>query len=73
MKTLNERIVDVSLHLQTLGAPEFRSQVQEAVDKKDRNLLLAVCNKAKVPAVYFSAVASVVFSVSPNQKWPEFW
>ena len=71
MKTFNEKILDVSSHLQTLAAPEYFSQVQDAIEKKDRNLLLAVCRKAKVPAVYFSTVASVIFSVSPNQKWPE--
>ena len=72
MKTLDKRIADVSFHLQTLAAPEFSSQVQEAVEKKDRNLLLAVCKKAKVPAIYLSTIVSVIFSVGPNQKWPEY-
>jgi hypothetical protein len=71
MKTLNERIADVSSYLQTLANPEFSSQVQGAVEKNDRNLLIAVCRKAKVPSVYFGTIASVIFSVSPNQKWPE--
>ena len=72
MKTLSEKIVDVSFHLQTLSKPEFCSQVQDAVDKKDRGLLVKICKKAKVPAIYLATVVSVLLSVSPNQKWPEY-
>jgi len=72
MKALNERIADVSFHLQTLVTPEFYSQVQDAVEKKDRNLLIKVCKKAKVPAIYLGTVASVLFSIGPDQKWPNF-
>jgi len=72
MKALNERIVAVSFHLQTLAAPEFCSQVQDAVEKKDRNLLIKVCRKAKVPAIYLGTVVSVLLSVGPNQKWPDW-
>jgi hypothetical protein len=70
MKALNERIADVSFHLQTLAAPEFCSQVQDAVEKKDRNLLIKVCKKAKVPAIYLGTVVSVLLSIGPDQKWP---
>jgi hypothetical protein len=70
MKALNERITDVSFHLQTLAAPEFCSQVQDAVEKKDRNLLIKVCKKAKVPAIYLGTVVSVLLSIGPDQKWP---
>jgi hypothetical protein len=72
MKALNERISDVAFHLQTLAFPEFCSQVQDAVEKKDRNLLIKICKKAKVPAVYLSTVSSVLLSVSPDQKWPSW-
>lgn len=72
MKTLSEKIVDVSFHLQTLSKPEFCSQVQDAVDKKDRSLLVKICKKAKVPAIYLATVVSVLLSVGPNQKWPEY-
>ncbi len=71
MKTLNERIVDVSSHLQTLAAPEFCSQVKDAVEKKDRNLLIKVCRKAKVPRIYLGTIVSVLLSVGPDQKWPD--
>ena len=70
MKTLNERIADVSYHLQSLTAPEFSDSVQEAVERKDRNLLVKLCKKAKIPAVYSGTVVSVLLSVSPQQKWP---
>lgn len=70
MKTLNERIVDVSFHLQSLTAPEFFSQVRDAVERKDKNSLIQVCKKAKIPAVYLGTVVSILLSVSPEQKWP---
>jgi len=70
MKTLNERIADVSFHLQSLTAPEFYSQVQDAVERKDKNSLIKVCKKAKIPGIYLGTVVSVLLSVHPDQKWP---
>jgi hypothetical protein len=70
MKTLNVRIADVSFHLQSLTAPEFFPQVQDAVERKDKNLLIQVCKKAKIPAIYLGTVVSVLLSVGPEQKWP---
>jgi hypothetical protein len=70
MKALNERISDVSFHLQSLAAPEFTSKVQDAVERKDRNSLIKVCKKAKIPGSYIDIVVSVLLSVSPEQKWP---
>ena len=71
MKTLKERIADVSFHLQSLTAPEVFSQVQNAVERKDKNSLIKVCKKAKIPAVYLGTVVSVLLSVGPEQKWPD--
>jgi hypothetical protein len=70
MKTLTERIAEVSYHLQSLTAPEFSSQVQNAVERKDKKSLIQVCKKAKIPAVYLGTVVSVLLSVGPEQKWP---
>lgn len=70
MKTLNERIADVSLYLQSLTAPDFFPEVQDAVERKDKNLLVKVCRKAKIPDIYSGIVASVLLSVSPENKWP---
>lgn len=71
MKALNERITDMSFHLQSLAAPEIYSQVQDAVEKKDKNLLVQVCKKAKIPAIYRGTVVSVLVSMSSDQpKWP---
>jgi len=70
MKTLNERIADVSFYLQSLTRPEFFSQVQDAVERKDKNSLIRVCKNAKIPAVYLRTVVSILLSVGPNQKWP---
>jgi hypothetical protein len=69
MKKLNERIKDVSFHLQTLTAPEFSSEVQQAVEKNDKTSLVKVCRKAKIPQRYIGTVASIIFSIEP-QKWP---
>jgi hypothetical protein len=70
MKTLNERIADVSSHLQSLTAPEFSTQVQDAVNRKDKKSLIQVCKKAKIPAVYLGTIVSMLLSVGPEQKWP---
>jgi hypothetical protein len=70
MKTLNERIVEVSAHLQSLTAPEHFSEVQNAVERKDKTALIKVCRKAKVPRMYLGTVVSVLLSVEPQQKWP---
>jgi hypothetical protein len=70
MKTLNERIADVAFHLQSLTASKFSSQVQDAVERKDKNSLIAVCKKAKIPTAYIGTVVSVLLSVGPEQKWP---
>ena len=70
MKTLNERIADVSSCLQSLMAPNVFPKVQDAVERKDRNLLVKVCRKAKIPDIYLGSVVSVLLSVGPEQKWP---
>jgi hypothetical protein len=70
MKRLNERITDVAVHLQSLSAPEFYPDVKDAADKKDKNALIKVCRKAKIPKIYVGTVVSVILSVSPEQKWP---
>jgi hypothetical protein len=70
MKTLNERISDVSVHLQSLTAPKFSSKVQDAVEKKDKASLIKVCKKAKIPESYTDIIVSVLLSVGPEQKWP---
>jgi hypothetical protein len=70
MKNLNVRIADISCHLQSLTAPEVFPQVQNAVEKKDKNALVKVCKKAKIPAIYIGNIVSVLLSVSPDQKWP---
>jgi len=70
MKTLKDRVSDVSMYLQSLTAPTIFPKVQEAVEKKDRDLVVKVCRKAKVPEIYLGTVVSLLLSVSPQQKWP---
>jgi len=71
MKTLKERIADVSSYLQSLTAPDVFPKVQDAVERKDRNSLVKVCRKAKIPEVYLGNLVSLLLSVGPEQpKWP---
>jgi len=71
LKTLNRSISDISFHLQSLAAPEFYPEVQDAVEKKDKDLLVRVCKKAKIPALYLGTVVAVLLSMSAEQpKWP---
>jgi len=70
MKNLTERISDVSFHLQSLIAPNIFPKVQDAIEKKDKNLLMKTCKEAKIPTIYLGTVMSVLLSVGPQQKWP---
>ena len=70
MKSLNEKIVNLSQYLQILSTPKFSSEVQAAVGKNDKNALAQVCKKAKIPSSYVHSVISAVLSVSPDYKWP---
>ena len=70
MKTLKERIADVSFYLQSLMAPNVFPKVQDAVERTDRNLLMKVCRQAKIPEIYLVVVVSVLLSIGPQQKWP---
>jgi hypothetical protein len=70
MKTLNEKIGDVAFHLQALTRPEFASDVQDAVERKDKKSIIQVCQKAKIPRIYLGTIVSVLLSVNPDQKWP---
>jgi hypothetical protein len=71
MKTINERMSDISYHLQSLTTPAYASKVQDAIERKDKNALVKICRKAKVPGSYLNVVVSVMLAVSPQQKWPE--
>ena len=70
MKDLKERIADVSSYLQSLMAPKVFPKVQDAVERKDKNLLMKVCRKAKIPEIYLGTVVSVLLTIGPQQKWP---
>lgn len=70
MKTLTERIADVSFHLQSLIAPKVFPKVQDAVERKDKDLLIRICRNAKVPEIYLGTIIAVLLSVTPDQKYP---
>lgn len=70
MNKVNNRILNISSHLQTLTKPEFSKEVEEAVGKNDKARLVKICQKAKIPSDYIGSVVSVALSVSP-MKWPD--
>jgi len=71
MKNLEERITEVSHYLQRLMEPAVFPDVQNAVEKKDKNSLIAICRKIKIPEIYVALMVSVLLSVGPEQgKWP---
>jgi len=70
MKTLKERIADVALYLESLMAPNIFPGVQDAVERKDKNLLMKACRKAKIPEIYLGIIVPVLLTIGPEQKWP---
>jgi len=71
MKNLKERIAEVSQFLQLLTEPTVFPEVQDAVEKKDKDMLLQICRKIKMPEIYIGVIVSVLLSVGPEQvKWP---
>ncbi|MGD0996422.1 MAG: hypothetical protein ABR909_12980 [Candidatus Bathyarchaeia archaeon] len=65
-------IAELSGYLQSLTTPEFASQVEEAVEKKDKVSLSKICRNAKIPNKYFSTIATTLFTMAtPQQKYPE--
>ncbi len=73
MSNLNKNIAELSGCLQSLTAPEFASQVKEAVEKKDKASLIKICRNAKIPVKYVSSVVTALFNMSsPGQvKYPD--
>jgi len=72
MHNLNKNIAELSGCLQSLSAPEFASQVEEAVEKKDKASLVKICRNAKIPAKYVSSVVTALSNMSnPQQKYPD--
>jgi len=70
MKNLKNRIAEVSQCLQRLMEPDVFAEVQNAVERKDKSLLVRVCRKIEIPLVYVPIITSLLLSVSPQQKWP---
>jgi hypothetical protein len=73
MKSLKERLADLSMYLQSLTSPRVFPKVQDAVERKDKDLLVKVCRMAEIPEIYLGSVVSLLLSVSPQQKWPPWW
>jgi len=72
LNNINNKIMNISSHLQTLTKPEFSKDVEKAVVKNDKTMLVKICQKAKIPSEYIGSVVSVVQSAS-LMKWPEIF
>lgn len=70
MKDLEEKIAEVSSHLQDLTEPEIFQEVQNAVEARDKNALVRLCKKARIPQIYTGVIVSILLAVGPRQKWP---
>lgn len=73
MKNLEDRIAEVSRYLQCLTAPAVFPEVQNAVERQDKNTLVELCRKVQIPEIYTGVVTSVLLSIGPEQKWPNIW
>jgi hypothetical protein len=70
MKELKDRIADISTYLNRLTKKEVYSEVQTAVVQQDKEALVGICRKVKVPDIYVGSVISLLLSIAPQQKWP---
>jgi deoxyhypusine synthase len=72
MSNLNKDIAELSGCLQSLTTSEFASQVEEAVEKKDKDSLIKICRNAKIPIKYVHSVVTTLLNMSsPQQKYPD--
>ena len=70
VKDFKERMGEVSMYLQHLMEPTVFSDVKNAVEKKDKDSLIEVCRKVRVPEIYMAAIVSVLLSMNGRQpKW----
>ena len=61
----------MSSHLQTLATSKYYHQIQDAVEKNDKNLIIKVCRKAKIPKVDINPIVALLLSINNAVKWPE--
>ena len=74
MKTLKERIGELSQYLQYLMKPSVFPEVQDAVKHKDQSKLIEVFRKAKIPEIYIGVLAPLLLQANPEQiKWPAIY
>ena len=70
MKDLKGRIAEISEYLQDLMDSAVFPEVQKAVEKRDKDSLVDVCRKIRIPEIYIGVIVSALLSVAPRQKWP---
>jgi len=70
MKDLKERVSDISFYLQRLMECDVLPEVIEAVRKSDKDSLVEACKKAEVPDIYQGSIASLIFTLSRQIKYP---
>jgi len=69
MEGLGRRASEISFCLQRLTDPAIFAEVQKAVLRKDKNSLVAICKKVKIPSKHIPIVTRLVLSAEPT-SWP---
>lgn len=70
MESLKTRASKVSFYLQRLMEPKIFPGVQVAVAKKDKENLMEICKKAKIPSSYIVLLISILLATGVWPAWP---
>jgi hypothetical protein len=69
MKKTVERLSEISEALKNISENENNDALEAAVAGNDKEALLEVCRKSKVPKAYRSSIVNLLLSVDPK-KFP---
>ncbi|MCW4024916.1 MAG: hypothetical protein NWF01_07780 [Candidatus Bathyarchaeota archaeon] len=66
-----ERLSEISQSLKHIAEIENNDALEAAITKNDKEALLEVCKKSKVPRAYRTVIVNLLLSVDPK-KYPIF-
>ncbi len=71
--SINIKMGELSGHLQTLRSKEFYPAVEKAVNEGNKNALIEICKKAKIPMEQLGAVVSTLLAMASTlDKYPDW-
>ena len=73
MKQIRDRMAEISHHLQNLLTSPLCPEIEKAAERRDKDTLVKTCRKLNIPEIYLGAIVSLLLTVGPQQKWPEFF